>query len=93
MPKVGLDRAKTGRRKGTPNKTTALLKDAVLLAAGNAGGAGGLVAYLTCQASLNPGPFMALLGKVLPIQLTGENDGPIRLETLQRTIVDPSTHR
>lgn len=32
-----------GRKKGTPNKTTALLKDAILKAAECAGGAGGLV--------------------------------------------------
>ena len=80
MPKVGLDRSKTGRRKGTPNKTTALLKDAVLVAAGNAGAEDGLVGYLTLQARLNPGPFMALLGKVLPLQIQGDSDNPIALQ-------------
>lgn len=29
-PKVGLDRSKTGRAKGTPNKITALLEDAII---------------------------------------------------------------
>lgn len=69
-PKVGLDRSKTGRAKGTPNKTTALLKDAILKAATDAGG-GDMAAYLTTQATANPGPFLALLGKVLPMQITG----------------------
>lgn len=69
-PKVGLDRAKTGRKKGTPNKTTALLKDAILKAGAAAGGEGGLEGYLQQQAKDNPGPFMALLGKVLPLQLS-----------------------
>jgi hypothetical protein len=59
-----------GRKKGTPNKTTALLKDAILQAGEAAGGKGGLVAYLTLQASENPGPFMSLLGKVLPSDMT-----------------------
>jgi len=68
-PKVGLDRSKTGRAKGTPNKTTALLKDAILKAAEEAGGNEGLVGYLKAQAAANPGPFMALLGKVLPMQV------------------------
>ncbi len=68
-PKVGLDRAKTGRAKGTPNKTTALLKDAILKAATNAGGSEGLEGYLKSQALANPAPFMALLGKVLPMQV------------------------
>ncbi len=63
------------------------------MAAERAGGEGGITSYLTRQAKENSGPFMALLGKVLPTQLTGENDGPIRLETLQRTIVDPNSHR
>ena len=61
-----------GRPKGVPNKTTTLLKDALLLAATEAGD-GDMVAYLVKQAKENPGPFMGLLGKVLPMQLTGEN--------------------
>lgn len=75
-PKVGLDRSKTGRKKGTPNKTTALLKDAILKAAQVAGGGDkdGLVNYLTNQARENPTPFMSLLGKVLPMQVTGPDD-------------------
>jgi hypothetical protein len=78
-PKVGLDRSKTGRKKGTPNKTTALLKDAILQAAEKAGGEGGMVSYLQSQASANPGPFMALLGKVLPMQVTGEDGGALQV--------------
>jgi hypothetical protein len=73
-PKVGLDRSKTGRAKGTPNKTTALLKDAILKAATDAG-KGDLSAYLRAQALDNPGPFMALLGKVLPLQVAGDGEG------------------
>lgn len=80
-PKVGLDRSKTGRAKGTPNKTTALLKDAILRAAEAAGGDDGLVGYLTKQAGDNPGPFMALLGKVLPMQVTGIDGGPVETVT------------
>ncbi len=79
MSKLEVSRPKTGgRKKGTPNKTTALLKDAVLRAAASAGGAEGLEGYLTVQANLNPGPFLALLGKVLPMQLTGEGGGPVK---------------
>lgn len=65
-----------GRQKGTPNKTTALLKDAILQAATDAGG-GDMAVYLHQQAIENPGPFMALLGKVLPMQLTGDKDNPV----------------
>jgi len=69
-----LDRSKTGRSKGTPNKTTRLLKDAILMAAERAGGPGGLTAYLERQADENPVAFMSLLSKVLPTQLAADGD-------------------
>lgn len=75
-----------GRKKGSVNKTTALLKDAILQAASNAGGSGGLVAYLTQQAADNPGPFMSLLGKVLPMQVQGDPDAPL-VAVIERRIV------
>lgn len=89
-PKIGLDRSKVGRKKGTPNKTTKLLKDAILKAADKAGGKGGLVAYLQHQASENPGPFMSLLGKVLPLQLTGDPANPVKfVSRIERVIITP----
>lgn len=82
-----------GRPKGLPNKTTALLKDAILRAAEQAGGKEGMVGYLTQQAEQNPGPFMALLGKVLPMQVTGEDGGPVSaIVEIRRTIVDPKAN-
>jgi hypothetical protein len=73
-------RVKTGgRRKGTPNKTTALLKDAILQAAEGAGGPEGITGYLQTQATANPGPFMSLLGKVLPMQIAGDDGGPLQI--------------
>ena len=42
-----------GRPRGVPNKTTQLLKDAILMAAAEAGD-GDLVNYLTTQAKENP---------------------------------------
>ncbi len=62
-----------GRQKGTPNKMTALLKDSILQAAEQAGDKEGLTGYLERQARDNPGPFMTLLGKVLPLQLSGDD--------------------
>lgn len=90
-----LTRAGKGRPKGSVNRTTALLKDAILQAAERAGnkcGDAGMVSYLEFQAVENPGPFMSLLGKVLPMQLigTGEN-GEIVTEIVIRGV--PSAHR
>jgi hypothetical protein len=81
-PKIGKGKAGPGRPKGMPNKTTALLKDAILQAAEGAGGKGGMVAYLTTQAAANPGPFLALLGKVLPMQVTGEGGGDLTIKVI-----------
>ena|SRR5689334_5228242 len=82
-------REKTGgRKKGTPNKMTALLKDAIIEAAAQAGDDDGLVGYLRRQAKMNPGPFMALLGKVLPLQLTGDPDNPLEfVNKIERVII------
>ena len=65
-----------GRPKGALNKTTALLKDAILKAAEDAGD-GDMALYLEKQARENPGPFMALLGKVLPMQVDANLSGQI----------------
>lgn len=72
-----------GRPKGMPNKTTTLLKDAIMQAAEASGGDGkgkeGLIGYLKKQAVDEPVAFMSMLGKVLPLQVTGQDDGPIKL--------------
>lgn len=73
---IGKGKPGPGRPKGLPNKTTQLLKDAILKAATDAG-EGDMAAYLTTQAKENPGPFMALLGKVLPMQIAGDAENPL----------------
>lgn len=92
-PKKGINRgnAGKGRPKGSPNKTTALLKDAILVAAEQAGGGDpdGLVMYLRTQAVANPGPFMSLLGKILPTQMTTDPENPMRvIHTIELTAPD-----
>lgn len=77
LPKTG------GRAKGTPNKRTALLKDAILQAAEAAGGEAGLVGYLTLQATENPAAFMSLLGKVMPMQLEGAGENGEHLHKVE----------
>lgn len=76
-PKTG------GRVKGTPNKTTATLKEAILAAAVAVGqdgsGKDGLVGYLKRVAIADVKAFAGLLGKVLPLQVTGEGGGAINI--------------
>lgn len=81
-----LTNAGKGRKKGVPNKTTALLKDAILQAATQAGGKDGLVGYLTTQATANPQSFLPLLGKVLPMQVAGDPDAPVEIRITRRVI-------
>lgn len=76
-----------GRPKGLPNKTTTLLKDAILQAATKAGGREGMIGYLTEQAQANPQSFLPLLGKVLPLQVTGADGDAIQYR-ITREVID-----
>lgn len=80
-----------GRPKGSPNKTTKLLKDAIIKAAEAAGedmnGKNGLVGYCTFLATQEPKAFSQLLGKVLPMQVTGEDGGALQV-TIRRYAED-----
>ena len=64
-----------GRTKGVPNKMTTDLKQMILGALDDAGGR----AYLAEQAILNPGPFMSLIGKVLPKDIIAKIDTRIEI--------------
>lgn len=54
-----------GRPKGSPNKTTAAVKDAIVEAFELAGG----VQYLLNVAQTDPKTFCGLIGKVIPLQV------------------------
>jgi hypothetical protein len=59
QPKLG------GRQKGTPNKITATVKQAIEQAFNEVGGS----TYLVEMAHQQPKAFMTLLGKVIPQQI------------------------
>lgn len=54
-----------GRPKGSPNKITTEVKEMVLAALDKAGG----IDYLVEQAHNVPNAFLALIGKVIPVQV------------------------
>lgn len=69
-------REKTGgRQKGVKNALTAKVKDAILNAFEKVGGED----YLVDVAKKDPKTFCALLGKVLPLQVTGEEGGVLKV--------------
>jgi hypothetical protein len=81
-----------GRKPGSVNKTTKALREAILEAAERSGrdqqGKGGLVGYLKRVADEDLKAFAGLLGKVLPLQVTGEGGGPIPLAAISMTTAD-----
>ena len=74
--KHGGRRTGAGRKKGVPNRITADIKAMVLGALDRAGGE----EYMLEQARNNPNAFLTLVGKVLPTQITGPNDGPVQVD-------------
>lgn len=76
-PKLGRNtgNAGKGRPKGSTNVATREIKGMILEALSRKGGAD----YLERQADENPVAFMSLLGKILPTQLAGDPDNPLKL--------------
>lgn len=64
-PKTG------GRKKGTPNKTTATIKDAITQAFDGIGGVRALIAWGTA----NPGLFFPLWARLAPAELNVKAEG------------------
>jgi sarcosine oxidase gamma subunit len=78
-----------GRPKGVNNQKTVILKDALMQAAAAAGDEidheayKGLVGYLLHLAMNKPELFAPLLGKVIPLQVTGTaSDGALEIRWL-----------
>lgn len=69
-----------GRQKGSLNKNTRQLKDMILQALDESGG----VDYLKQTAIDNPTAFLTLVGKVLPLQVTGEGGGALIVTWLDK---------
>ena len=61
-----------GRKKGSKNRFPLILKDMILQALANVGGA----SYLERQAVTNPAAFMSLVGRVLPLAVKDDATDP-----------------
>src|SRR5262245_33112102 len=83
----GHDRPGPGRPRGSRNKTTLVLREAILAALDKVGG----VEYLARLAIENSSAFASLLGKVLPSTLAvSDSDGGADVQmTFRRVIVWP----
>lgn len=67
---------KGGSRKGIPNKNTGMIRDMIATALDQAGG----VDYLVERAHdpKTASAFLGLIGKVMPVQVTGEDGGAVK---------------
>ncbi len=88
-----------GRKKGIPNRTTSVLKQAIIAAAEATGSDGngkdGLTGYLSMIAEKHPKEMVFLLSRVLPLQVSADPEMPtvvfrsaadVRLEIERRGI-------
>jgi hypothetical protein len=68
----------TRSRKGVPNKATGAIKDMILTALSDAGGSD----YLLKRANdpKTASAFLGLVGKVLPMQVTGADGNPLNVQ-------------
>lgn len=73
-----------GRQKGTPNKLTRTIKEAIEASFDQIGG----VDYLVRMAEEQPTAYMALLGKVLPAQINANVTG-LEKRRVEITIAGP----
>jgi len=68
-----------GRLKGTPNKTTKLVRDVISQAADDLGGVDRLVKWAK-EDVLNERVFWgSIYPKLLPLQVTGDKDSPLQI--------------
>lgn len=73
----------SGRPKGSPNKTTTLVKEAFRDAFEKLGGAEALAKW----AMENPTEFYRLVSKLIPTEITGDGGGQIVVE-IRRGVVE-----
>lgn len=71
-----------GRPKGSPNKITTSIKEAIVEAFDKSGG----VEYLVKVAEEDPKTFCGLLGRALPLQVTGAGGGALEHEVVIRIV-------
>lgn len=84
----GGKREGAGRKPGSPNKITTELKQTILDALEQAHPEGA-IGYLKEQAANNPNAFMTLIGKVLPLSVSGEGEnGSIIIEIIKHANPD-----
>ena len=81
-----------GRPKGVPNKLTTTVKEAIVLAAEGLGGTQRLIDWCKEDPKNESQFWVSVYPKLLPLQVSGENGGPIQFQEVRRLIVDNNTN-
>ena len=82
-----------GRKEGTPNKLTAIARDAIAQAAEALGGAKRLAEWAKEEPENESAFWTRIYPRLLPVQITGADDGPVKIERIERIIIDSSSDR
>ena len=72
----GGKRTGAGRPKGSIDKGNAAIRELIAMALHELGG----VEYLKSTAMSHPAAFLSLIGKTMPLQVTGEGGGAVKME-------------
>lgn len=72
-----------GRLKGTPNKLTAMARDVIAHAAEKLGGKKRLAEWAAATPENETAFWTRIYPRLLPVQLTGPDDGPIQVERIE----------
>jgi hypothetical protein len=76
-PRIGQGKPGPGRKKGVPNKTTQVAKDAIAAAAEALGGADRLAKWAKEDPANERAFWATIYPKLLPLQVSGEGGGPV----------------
>lgn len=86
---ANLTNAGKGRPKGVPNKTTVIAKQAIAAAFEKLGGTDRLVEWCHEDEKNEAAFWTTIYPKLLPLQLTGEDGGPIKVTRIELVGVKP----
>lgn len=86
LPKRG-----PGRPKGSPNKVSAAAKDIIAGAAGKLGGQDRLVEWAQSDPANERVFWGQIYPKLLPLQLSGEGGGPVRVASVEWRVTDAAS--
>ena len=80
-----------GRPKGSPNKLTQSVRDAIVQAAEGLGGPARLVAWAKEDPKNEAAFWTSLYPKLLPLQVAGDPASPVEhVHRMERLVVDPA---